>query len=286
VTISPDAIFLVQSGAGAAVVGALCGIAGVWMVLRRFALLGDAAAHSSLAGICAAFLVTGSQNPFALMTGALLSAGAATALMQKLSTGRTRPDAVLALVLSVFFGLGSILLAHASASPTGTQAGLHTFLLGNAAAISGTDLVALALAATAILCAMFAWHRALLFSTFDPQTAGLAGFRPGLINGAVLVALSLVVVLCVRTVGVVMVAAMLVIPAQTALIATRRLEVALVVAGLIGAVCGISGTLFSISYSGVSTGPSMVLTAGLIFAVTAASTTIRGRLRVGREVEV
>lgn len=270
-----DLAFLAQCAAGAALVGALCGAAGVWMVLRRVALLGDAAAHSSLAGICAAFLITGSQNPIALMIGALVTAGAATASMQVLSRTRTRPDAVLAVVLSVFFGLGSILLARASASPLGTQAGLHTFLLGNAAGMTTADLIGLLTASLAIVLVMAAGHRGLLLSTFDPVAARLAGFRPGMVNGAVLVGLSLVVVLCVRTVGVVMVAAMLVIPAQTALLLSRRLEVALLFASATGALCGVVGSVVSTTYSGVSTGPTMVIAAGALFALAA----LRGSLR-------
>ncbi len=177
VPMSEDFTFLVQCAAGAGLVGALCGAAGVWMVLRRFALLGDAAAHSSLAGICGAFLITGTQNPLALMTGALITAGAATASMQLLSRTRTRPDAVLAVVLSVFFGLGSILLARASASPLGTQAGLHTFLLGNAAGMTAADLMGLLAASLAIVALMAAGHRGLALSTFDPVAARHAGFR-------------------------------------------------------------------------------------------------------------
>ena len=271
--------YLLLSFAAAGLVGALCGSAGVWLVLRRQALVGDAVAHSTLAGIAGAFLLSGQQDPLVLLAGALATGLASMGCLELLARdGRIRPDAALALTLSSFFGLGTVLMGWVSSSPSGAQAGLSGFLLGNAAGVRGADVALLAAVAGVAAAAMPAVYRALVLSTFDPTMARLAGWRPHAVRLGLLLALTVVIVLSVRLVGVVMVSAMLVIPAQTGLVRARSAAAAMAVAGVCGAVAALAGTAVSVQFSGVATGPVMVVSAAVLLL----AESLRWRLSHGR----
>lgn len=249
-------------------VGALCGAVGVFLVLRRMALLGDAMGHATLPGVVAGFLVTQSKSLPLMYAGAMGAALLAALSIAKLNqTPRTRSDANVGLTLAGFFGLGVVLLSIAQATPSGAQAGLNAYFFGNAAAVSTAQLIALGLTTLFAFATLLAGFRALVVTTFDPTFAATIGFPRRFLEAAFLMVLAAVVVVSIQTVGVVMVAAMLIIPAQAALIGHRTPGAVVVAATLIGAFSGGAGALTSYTFEGVSTGPAMVLVAAGIFAV-------------------
>ncbi len=253
-------------------VGTMCGLVGVFMALRRLALIGDATGHAALPGVCAAFLLTGSKSVPILLAGALVSGLAANAAIAWLETRpRTRPDASIGVVLSVAFGIGVVLLGEAQASPTGAQAGLSAFLFGSVAAVSRGQVVALFGCATVSVLFVALFRRPLTIAIFDPAFARSAGITVTRYESALLLALAIAVVVSVNTVGVVLVAAMLVIPPSAALLVTRRIPAALGCAAGIGAFSGASGAFLSFLVPGLSSGPAMVLVASVIFALTLAA---------------
>ena len=131
---------------GAILLGVVSGSLGVFAVLRRQALLGDAISHAALPGIALAYLVTGEKGSLALTVGAALAGFAATLLVLAIvRTTRVKDDASLGLVLSVFFGVGLVLLTWLQSRPDAAQAGLDTYLFGQAAALVERDLVVMAL---------------------------------------------------------------------------------------------------------------------------------------------
>jgi ABC-type Mn2+/Zn2+ transport system permease subunit len=250
-------------------VGALCGLVGPLLVLRRLSMLGDAAGHATLPGVAAAFLIVGAVSPAPLMLGALVAVAIAGALVSVLSAGtRVRPDAAIGIVLSVAFGLGAVLLSviERGAAP---HAGLGDLLLGNPAGVTPGQLAALGVAALMLAGAMALGWRWLVLSTFDEGFARTSGVPVDAVRAAFVVALSVVVVVSVQSVGVVLVAAMLILPPSAALLLARRLSHVCALSMLIGAVCGAGGALMSYVQAGVATGPAMVLVGAAIFGVAA-----------------
>jgi manganese/zinc/iron transport system permease protein len=249
-------------------VGGMCGLVGVFMALRRLALIGDATGHAALPGVCAAFLITGSKSVPILLCGALVSGLAANAAIAWLATRpRTRSDASIGVVLSVSFGIGVVLLGSAQASPTGAQAGLSSFLFGSVAAVSRGQVVALFAAALCAVGLVLFFRRPLSLAIFDSTFARSVGVNVPRYEAALLLALAVAVVISVNTVGVVLVAAMLVIPPSAALLVTRRVPAALLLSAIVGSVSGATGAFLSFLVAGLSSGPAMVLVASTIFAL-------------------
>jgi manganese/zinc/iron transport system permease protein len=247
-------------------VGALCGVVGVFLVLRGLSLLGDAAGHATLPGLAVAFILTGGLAAPALLLGALASAFLASVTVGVISRGaRARPDAAIGIVLSVFFGAGTVLLTYIQRTATTSYAGLDSMLLGNVAGITTGQLVAIATATVTLLSAVVVTYRHLLVSTFDPVFAASIGVRTRLIHYGLLGALAVTIVVSVQAVGVVLVSAMLITPASAALFLSSRLERVLAYAGIIGAVSGACGAFLSYLGEGVATGPAIVLVASTIF---------------------
>jgi manganese/zinc/iron transport system permease protein len=259
--------FAINALVASMLVGAVCAVVGAFLVLRGMSLLGDAAGHATLPGVCAAFVLVGAKEMGALLAGALVSAFGAALLVGVISRGpRTRPDAAIGVVLSVFFGIGIVMLSYIQNSPTAAQAGLESFLFGNAAAVSRQQLYVLGAVSLALIAAVGVFFRPLAVATFDPLFARSIGVPTRLVHFGLLGGLSLAVVVSIQAVGVVLVAAMLIIPPSTALFLTRKLPRVLIFGGLIGMVSGALGAFASYLWEGVATGPAMVLVAGIIFA--------------------
>jgi manganese/zinc/iron transport system permease protein len=263
--------FVARALAASILVGGLCGAVGTFLVLRRLSLMGDAAGHSTLPGICVAFLLAGSVSTLPIMAGALVSALLAALAVGVIARGpRSRSDAAIGIVLSVFFGAGIVLLSYIQRVATTSYAGLDAMLLGNVAGISPGQLSALGVV-TLLLGGMTAVYlRPLSISTFDPGFAASVGIPVRAIHYGLLGALSLSVVVSVQAVGVVLVSAMLIIPGASAVYWFKRMPGVLGAAVVLGALSGALGAWISYIFEGVSTGPAMVLVATAFFSVSLA----------------
>ncbi len=261
--------FVAWALASSVAVGLLCGLVGTFLVLRGMSLLGDATGHATLPGVCIGFLVAGGQKVMGwLLAGALLTGLLATWLVGFLSRRpRTRPDAAIGTVLSVFFGAGIVLLSYIQASPTGAQTGLNDFLFGNAAAVSpGHALGVMTLALVAVI-AVFSFRRVLSVAIFDRVFAESVGIPVSWVDYGLLGTLGLAVVASIQAVGVVLVSAMLIIPGATAILVTSRLGHSLTLSAVLGALSGVTGTWLSFVFEGVGTGPAMTLVAAFFFVM-------------------
>lgn len=259
-------------------VGLTCGVVGVFLVLRRQALLGDAVGHAALPGVCAGYLVAGPGSLAALWAGALVAGLLAAWLVAGLSRSpRARPDAMVALVLALFFGLGAVLMTELQGDTQAARQGLTAFLLGNAAAATRTQVVAVAIVGGGLLLGVAAAYRPLVVSTFDPVFAASVGVGRERIEALLAAGLAVAVVISVQAVGAVLVAAMLITPASAALLLARRVPSALGWAAGFGVSAGVVGAVASYSVSGVSTGPAMVLAATAWFALAVAWRTAQAR---------
>ena len=125
--------FAVDATLACVLVGVVCGVVGTFMVLRGLSLVGDAAGHATLPGVCIGFLLAGTKSLGPMLLGAALTAAIAVSAVAWLERGpRSRPDAALGIVLSVSFGIGVVLLSIVQHSPSGAQAGLNQYLYGSA----------------------------------------------------------------------------------------------------------------------------------------------------------
>lgn len=267
--------FTAYALAASVIVGLLCGVVGTFMVLRGLALVGDAAGHATLPGVCVGFLILAATGNSAqaealpvLLGGAFASSVLATVMIGVLSRGpRSRPDAAIASSLSIFFGLGVVLLSYVQNSPTGAQAGLGQFLYGNAAGVTSGQVLTLAVLAVVLLAAHALLWRWLVISSFDDTFAVAVGIPTRAVRVGILMALSVAVVVSIQAVGVVLVSAMLLIPASTALFFTKRIERTVALSAALGAAAGALGAVTSYVFEGVATGPAMVLVSGAMFGV-------------------
>lgn len=245
---------------GAATLGAVSGALGTFAVLRRQSLLGDAISHAALPGIALAFLLTGSKAPLVLMLGAALAGWIATLLVMAI-VGMTRVkfDSALGLMLSVFFGFGLVVLTFIQKMPNANQAGLDTFLFGQAAALIESDVVTMASVGGVALLAMGVFWKEFKLLSFDTEFGKSLGFPVRGLDIGLTTLLVVAIVIGLQTVGVVLMSAMLIAPAAAARQWTDRLGVMVLLSMLFGAIAGVSGALLSSSTANLPTGPTIVL---------------------------
>jgi manganese/zinc/iron transport system permease protein len=277
---------------GAGALGAVAGALGCFAVLRRQSLLGDAISHAALPGIVLAFMLTGSRATPVLVLGAALAGWIGTLfVLMIVKHSRIPEDSALGIVLSVFFGFGLVLLTFVQRQPTSAQAGLETFLFGQAATLLERDVVLIVgVGALALLGLALGWKEFKLLA-FDPEFGRSLGFWMVRIDILLTTLLVVAIVLGLQTVGVVLMSAMVVAPAAAARQWTDSLGRMVVLAGGLGAVAGVSGALVSATGSGIPTGPTIVLAASLLVGLSLLVAPRRGlasgflrRLRVRRQV--
>ncbi len=245
---------------GSALLGIVSGVLGCFAVLRRQGLLGDALAHAALPGICVAFLLTGSKAPLVLLIGAALAGWLATTLLlTAVRETRLSADSVLAIVLSTFFGFGIVLLTFISKSENANQAGLDKFLFGQAATLIAEDVQTMGLLGAAALAVVAGLYKEFKLLAFDAEFAASLGFPARGLSVLLTSLIVIAVVIGLQTVGVVLMAAMLIGPAVAARQWTNRLGVMLILAAVFGAASGVSGALISVSDAHIPTGPVIIL---------------------------
>jgi manganese/zinc/iron transport system permease protein len=233
---------------GAVILGVAAGVLGSFAVLRQRSLVGDALSHATLPGVCVAFIATGAKDASTLAIGAAAAGFIGSALILAIErTGRIRPDAAIGVVLTSFFSLGIVLLTFLANFNNANQAGLDTYLFGQAAGLLESDLVTMGALCAVSLILVAAFFRPLKTALFDLSFAGSVGLPVRLLELAM--------------------TAMLVVPTVTARQLTNRLSVLLVIAGIVGAAVGSTGAMISSSAT-LPTGPTIVLV-GFTFALAA-----------------
>jgi manganese/zinc/iron transport system permease protein len=253
---------------GSALLGIVGGVLGTFAVLRRQGLLGDALAHAALPGIALAFMLTGSKAPLVLMLGAGIAGWLGTLFILRIvQDTRISEDTALGIVLTVFFGFGVVLLTRIQQTNTASQAGLDRYLFGQAATLVESHVVtmaALGFIALAIVGLLFKEFKLL---SFDPDYAASLGFPIRRLNVLLTSLIVVAVVIGLQTVGVVLMAAMLIAPAAAARQWTNRLGVMIGLSALFGAAAGVAGAMISVTASRLPTGPMVILCATAIVVV-------------------
>jgi manganese/zinc/iron transport system permease protein len=264
--ISPNTLVILL---GSTALGTCCGLVGALMLLKRRALLADAIAHSTLPGICIAFLLGGSRSLAVLGVGALLSALLSATLVSWLPRiTRIRKDAATACVLGILFGAGIALVGIIQRSGLGgSAAGLDGLLLGRTAGMLRSEALLFGISAMMMSLIILALRKELLVSCFDPRFGLSAKIPARSIDFLQTSLLAATIVIALPAVGVVLTAALVIIPAAAGRFWTDRFDVLLVISALIGAASGLVGTLISSLHSDLPAGPVIVLSATTLFII-------------------
>ena len=264
---------------GVAAVGCAAGVVGTFGVLRKRALVGDAAAHATLVGVATALLLTGQRDLAVLLVGGLLSAMVAIVLLVFIRKfTRTRDDAATAIVLSVSFGLGITLISGMVSRGVPGSGGLERFLLGHTASLTVNDALLLGIVSVVgVLCIVVGLKEATLVA-FDSDFAAAAGWPAATIDLVLIGLIAVMVVVGLPAAGAVLVTALVVIPPAVARQWTERLIPMLVIAGLVGLCSGLVGVVLSSLAVQVPTGPVVVLVATAFLIVSILVAPCRGIL--------
>jgi ABC-type Mn2+/Zn2+ transport system permease subunit len=257
--------FMQRALAAAVWVGVVCGALGFFVVLRRLAFIGVGISHSAIGGVALGIVLGVSP----LATGAVFATAVALGIAVVGRRGGLAEDTV----IGVFFS-GSMALAVVLFSlQRGYQQDLFGYLFGNVLAVSGRELALLAGLGIAVLAVLGVAFRALLFAAFDEEVARAYGHPVDALNALLLVLLALTVVIGVRLVGVILVEALLVIPAATAALWARHYRGQLLLSTLLGAAAGVVGLALAYRLD-LAAGGAIVLVAVAGFA---ASILLRAR---------
>lgn len=252
---------------GSMLLGICCGLMGAFLVVRKLSLLGDALSHAVLPGVALGFLWGMTRDPLAIFLGATVAGllGAGTVQLLRHTT-RHKEDAAIGFVLASFFGVGVCLMTMIQNLPGGNKSGLDKFMFGQAAALGRGDVLLLAAVALLALGAVTFFYKEFAITSFDPGFARSMGLPVQVFHYSLMLLLAFAIVSALQAVGVVLVTAMLVIPAAAAFLLTDRLGVLLVLSAVFGMGAGAVGAFFSFVGRNLPTGPFMVLAAAAVFA--------------------
>ncbi len=258
---------------GAGLLGFAAGACGTFMFLRKRALVSDALAHATLPGIGLAFMVMvafggDGRNLVGLLAGSAITAGLGVLVVDWLvSRTRLAEDAAIGAVLSVFFGMGIVLLTIIQTMSSGRQAGLETFLLGSTAGMLFLDAVVIAIGGALSVAFTWALRRPMTLVAFDSEYAAASGYNVRAIDIAIMGLVLAITVIGLKLVGLILVVALLIIPPVTARFWTERATHMIWIAGVIGAVSGYVGSAISASAPALPTGPIIVLLCAALLLV-------------------
>ena len=259
-----DPIFL-KVVVGTTLLASSSAVVGTFSYLKGQSLVGDAIAHALLPGVVLAFMLGDGKNPALLILGALVSgliAHYGIAFIQNRT--KLKSDTAVSLVLSTFFGFGIMLMSVVQQRGQGQQAGLERYLLGKAAAITLIDVYTFSALALVLLLGVALFYKGFQLMTFNEDFAHAIGLPVGLIRVTFTVLTVLAVTIGIQTVGVVLMAALLITPAAAARAWTKSLPQMIVLAAVFSAISAIVGTLISSAITKMPTGPWIVIILGLI----------------------
>ncbi|PHI20939.1 hypothetical protein CEQ90_04420 [Lewinellaceae bacterium SD302] len=281
-------VYILRALAASSMVGLMCGVLGCFIVLRNMSLVGDALAHAILPGVVIAFMVVG-YSAMGFFVGAvvagLTTAAGITWIQQKV---KTKNDAAVGIVFTSMFSLGVILISRISKND-GVHLDLKDFLFGSALGVSDTDLLLTGLVMTYVLVSVAVFYRYLFASTFQDVVAQTMGISVKLMHYFLMLLLSFAVVAALQTVGVILVVAMLITPAATALLLAKRLQRVIFIAGFLGLLAANVGMAVAVIFD-TPPGPAMALVAFALYLLAVVFSPRKGlvvqaRNRYNRELQ-
>lgn len=261
--------FFVRGLLAATLVGALCGLIGVYVVLRRMSYIGHGLSHAVFGGAVASYVMGVS-----FYVGAGIWGFAAALLINVLSRRHhIGADAAIGIITTASFAFGVALISQYRRFTRNFDAALFGNILG----VTNQDLAVVAIVSLVTLALIFFLYKQLLFTTFDPDVAPIYGVRTGVIETAFSIMLAGTIIASMQVMGVTLIAAAIVIPAIVARLLTDSFSAMLWLATLVGALCGLVGIYLSY-FLDIASGATVVLVAATLFAVVYTAVSIRRRL--------
>ncbi|MEK4180471.1 iron chelate uptake ABC transporter family permease subunit [Aeribacillus sp. FSL K6-1121] len=246
--------------------GIAAGTMGCLAYWKRQSLMSDALAHAALPGVVIAFLLLGEKNLFVMIIGASISALIGASFIQWIrSSTRISADTAMGMVLSIFFGLGIMLLTVVNRTSGGNQSGLDSFIFGQAASMVRSDVTTMLILALAVILIVFVAFKEWKIYLFDPEFAKGLGLSLKWMNGLYTTILVTTIVIGIQAVGVILIAALLIIPSVSARYWTQSFQRMIIISALFGGAAGALGTFISALGRGWPTGPFIVIVASALF---------------------
>jgi ABC-type Mn2+/Zn2+ transport system permease subunit len=252
--------FMIRGLMAVVMVGIVCATVGTYVVLRGMAFFGDALAHAILPGVAVGYLVSGGAR------GSVFWWGLGTAVLTAIGIGaigkgaHVKEDTAIGIIFASMFALGIALIS----TMRSYAVDLAHFLFGNVLGVSRGDLWLTGLLGGAVLLIILALYKEFLVLSFDPILAATLRLPSTLLHYLLLILIALTIVVSLQTVGVALMVAMLVTPAATAYILTRRLPMMMALAAVIGTFSGVIGLYLSY-YISVASGAAIVLVCTTFF---------------------
>ncbi|HYG70672.1 MAG TPA: metal ABC transporter permease [Actinomycetota bacterium] len=259
--------FFVHGTIAAMIAGALCGLVGVYVVLRGMSYIGHGLSHAIFGGVAASQAVEVNLYLGAGVWG-LVSAMLILLIARRRSIGA---DAAIGVITSSIFAIGIVIIS-ALGSPLNLEAALFGYVLG----VAVSDVLVIAAVGVVVAAVVFAVYRRLLFTTFDPEVAEVSGVSTMKMDMTLAVLLTAVITVCMSILGVTLIAAVLVIPPVIGRLLTDSFHRMLWISVGVGTFCGFAGVYLSY-YLDWATGPAVVLTASVLFAVAYVVSVLRKR---------
>lgn len=261
---------------GGALLGVVSGVLGCFAVLRHESLMGDALSHAALPGVAIAFLLVG-RDLGALLIGAGIASWLGVQFINALlNTTRIKQDTAMGIVLAAWFAAGIALLAYIQNRPDASQAGLDTFIFGQAAAIVSSDVQLITVVGLVAFAFVGLFWKEFKLVTFDPEFAGANGFRVGLINIILSTLIVVAIVLGLQLAGVILMVGMLIAPGIAARQWTHKLDQMVILSAIFGAFAGGTGAILSAVDADIPTGPMIIVVAFVIVTLSIAFAPGRG----------
>jgi ABC-type Mn2+/Zn2+ transport system permease subunit len=246
-------------------IGVMCGILGCFIVLRNMSLIGDALSHAILPGVVFAFIFFG-YSVIGFFTGSviagLLSAVLITWIQQNV---KTKNDAAIGIVFTAMFSIGVMGISWLS-KKQGVHLDLKDFLFGNVLGVSDEDLWLTAGVTVYVVLSVIIFYRYLFITTFQPVIAQTMGISTKVVHYFLMLLLSFAVVASLQTVGVILVVAMLITPASTAILLSDRLQNVVIIAAILGLLSAVVGLIVAIAIE-TTPGPAMAVVSTIFYAM-------------------
>ena len=254
--------FMVRGLIAAVMVGVVCSVLGTYVVLRRMAFFGDALAHTILPGVAIGYLLGGGAHAPLFWGGLVAGIVASLGIGAITKGGQIKEDTAIGIIFAGMFALGIAIISTVRSYTVD----LSHFLFGDVLGVSTNDLWLSGIFGAIVLLLIFAFYKEFLVLSFDPTLAATLRLPVETLRYLLLLMIAITIVVSIQTVGVALMVAMLVTPAATASLLTRRLPTMMALSALAGAISGVGGLYISF-YVNIASGAAIVLFATALFAL-------------------
>lgn len=265
--------FMLRGLTAAILVGIVCALVGTYVVLRGMAFFGDALAHAILPGVAVGYLVSGGAQGPVFWWGLVTAVFASLGIGAMSKSAGIKEDTAIGVIFAGMFALGIALISSAGSYAVD----LTHFLFGNVLGVTGSDLLLIAVLGGLVVALILVFYKEFMVLSFDPVLAATLRLPDRLLEYLLLIMIAVTIVVSLQTVGIALMVAMLVTPAASAYLLTKRLHVMMMLAALIAAFSGVAGLYLSF-YISIASGAAIVLVCTAIFLLVWGAQALRRQL--------